>query len=70
MKFGNCVLRRADSIQVGEKVCFNMPSANYVVTEIEHTKIGMIRHHQEGGFEGKYNSYWPEELLYVEDKTS
>ena len=63
MKFGNCVLRKADAIKVGEKVCFATESANYVVTEVETTKIGMVRHQHKDGS----SSYWPHELLYVEN---
>lgn len=51
-------------MQVGDKVCFEMKSAGYIVTEIEQTNIGMVRHHHDGGS----NSYWPDELVYVEDK--
>ncbi len=62
MKFGNHTLRHASRVQVGDKVCFKLDSANYVVTEIETTKIGMVRHHHAMGS----NAYWPHELVYVE----
>lgn len=64
MKFGNHALRRADHVEVGDKVCFEMASASYVVAEVEITTIGMVRHQHDGGS----SSYWPNELLYVEDK--
>lgn len=63
MKFGDCFLRRADAVEVGDKVCFAMKSADYVVTEVEITRAGMIRHHYRDGS----SSYWPHELLYVYD---
>ena len=63
MKFGNCVLRKAEHVQVGDKVCFELESASYVVDEIDTTQIGMVRHkHKDGS-----SSYWPNELLYVEN---
>ena len=62
MKFGNCVLREAGNVQVGDKVCFELESANYVVDEIDITQIGMVRHKHKYGS----NSYWPNEILYVE----
>lgn len=62
MKFGNHVLRKAENVRVGDKVCFDMESANYVVTDVEETKIGMVRHQHKSGS----NSYWPHELVYVE----
>ena len=55
-------LRKAENVRVGDKVCFELASADYIVTEIEQTKIGMVRHQHKGGS----NSYWPHELLYVE----
>ena len=64
MKFGNHTLRRADRVMVGDKVCFNFESASYTVEEITHDKIGMIRHHHRQGTAS--NSYWPDELIYVE----
>lgn len=64
MKFGNHTLVRAENIQPGDKVCFDMDSANYVVTDIENTKIGMVRHQHKDGS----SSYWPNELLYKENK--
>lgn len=64
MKFGNHTLRKAENVQVGDKVCFEMQSANYVVTAVEQTAIGMVRHQHDRGS----NSYWPHELLYVEDE--
>ena len=64
MKFGNHVLRKAVNVKVGDKVCFQLESAAYVVTSVEQTKIGMVRHqHRDGS-----NSYWPNELLYVENR--
>ena len=62
MKFGNHALRKAENVQVGDKVCFELESANYVVTEVEWTQIGMVRHQHDGGS----SSYWPHELVYVE----
>lgn len=62
MKFENHVLQRADDVRVGDKVCFDLPSANYVVTGVEDTRIGMVRHQHENGS----SSYWPNELVYVE----
>lgn len=62
MKFGNHALRKAEKVQVGDKVCFEMASAGYVVTGVEQTEIGMVRHQHDGGS----NSYWPNELLYVQ----
>ena len=62
MKFGNHVLMKAENVRVGDKVCFDMESANYVVTDIERTQIGMVRHQHKTGS----NSYWPNEPVYVE----
>ena len=62
MKFGNHTLRKAENVRVGDKVCFELASADYIVTEIEQTKIGMVRHQHKCGS----SSYWPHELLYVE----
>lgn len=64
MKFGNHTLRRADHVQVGDKVCFTLSSADYIVADVEKTHIGMIRHQHETGS----SSYWPTELLYIESK--
>lgn len=50
-------------MKFGDKVCFAMKSADYVVTEVEITRTGMIRHHYRDGS----SSYWPHELLYVYD---
>lgn len=63
MKFGNHILRRADKTDIGDVICFEMDTANYIIRSIEHTKIGMIRHQHDGGS----NSYWPHELLFVLD---
>ncbi len=63
MKFGNCVLVKAENVRLGDRVCFDMESANYVVTNMEQTPVGMVRHHHNTGS----NSYWPHELVYVED---
>lgn len=62
MKFGNHALRRADHVEVGDKVCFELDSTGYVVTGVEQTAIGMVRHQHNRGS----NSYWPNELLYVQ----
>lgn len=64
MKFGNHVMRRADRAQVGDRVCFDLNSASYIIEEITYDKIGMIRHHHSNG--AASNSYWPDEILYVE----
>ena len=64
MKFGNHVLKKSENVNVGDIVSFDMSSANYQVEEINTTKIGMVQHlHKTGS-----NSYWPNELLYVEKK--
>jgi hypothetical protein len=63
MKFGNHFLRKVENVEVGDTVCFNLPSASYIVLDIERTEIGMIRHRHKGGS----SAYWPGELLYVED---
>ena len=63
MKFGNHTLRKAENVKVGDKVCFQLESSSYVVTAVEKTEIGMIRHQHKGGS----TSYWPNELLYVEN---
>jgi len=62
MKFGNHAIRRADHVDVGDKVCFELASAGYVVTAVDQTAIGMVRHQHEGGS----SSYWPHDLVYVE----
>lgn len=62
MKFGNYVLRRADHVEVGDKICFELASVGYVVTGVEQTQIGMVRHQHDRGS----NAYWPHELLYVQ----
>lgn len=54
--------KHGHNVQVGDKVCFEMASAGYVVTGVEQTEIGMVRHQHDGGS----NSYWPNELLYVQ----
>lgn len=64
MKFGNHTLRKVENIGVGDTVAFDTESAGYTVDAVETTKIGMIRHQHKGGS----NSYWPGELVYVEDK--
>lgn len=56
-----CKLRNAEDIRVGDTVCFEQESANYVVTEVQPTEIGMLRHQHKHGS----SSYWPNELLYV-----
>lgn len=63
MKFGNHTLQKAENVKIGDRVCFELDSASYVVDEISSTKIGMIIHHHGSGS----NSYWPNELVYVED---
>lgn len=63
MKFGVCVLRKVENVRVGDTVVFNMDSANYKVTDIDTTEIGMIRHRHAGGS----SSYWPGELVYVKE---
>lgn len=62
-KFTNHTLKNAENVQVGNKVCFDLESANYVVTDVERTQIGMVRHQHKTGS----NSYWPHELVYVEN---
>ena len=64
MKFGNHTLRKVENVKVGDVVSFDMESANYRVKDIETTPIGMIRHQHDKGS----NSYWPGELVYVENK--
>ena len=59
---GSPSLRKAENVRVGDKVCFELASADYIVTEIEQTRIGMVRHQHKDGS----SSYWPHELLYVE----
>ncbi len=65
MKFGNHTLRKVENVGVGDTVSFDMESANYRVEAVEITEIGMIRHQHKRGS----NSYWPGELVYVEDAT-
>lgn len=55
---------KVKDVKVGDKVCFELPSANYIVREITQTKIGMIRHRHDSGS----SSYWPKELVYVEKR--
>ena len=66
LKFGNCVLKRADKVEVGEKVCHADEAANYVVTSIEHAKgeryEPIVIHY----FDGGSSSYGIEEPLHVE----
>lgn len=64
MKFGNHTLTRAGNVQAGDKVCFELGLADYVVTDVDTTAIGMVRHHHETGS----SSYWPNELVYVEER--
>lgn len=64
MKFENHTLRKVENVQVGDVVAFEMRSANYRVSAIETTPVGMIRHRHDTGS----SSYWPGELVYVENK--
>lgn len=47
---------QAKDVRVGDRV------ANYVVTDVEDTAIGMVRHQHDGGS----TAYWPHEWLRVE----
>jgi hypothetical protein len=62
MVLSGCVLRKACEVQVGDKVCFEMPSVNYTVAGVDQTAIGMVRHQHATGS----SAYWPDELVYVE----
>jgi hypothetical protein len=64
MKFGNRTLRKVEKVCVGDTMVFDTVSANYKVDAVEATPIGMIRHQHKGGS----SSYWPGELVYVEDR--
>ena len=46
---------QAKDVRVGDRV------ANYIVTDVEDTAIGMVRHQHDGGS----TAYWPHEWLRV-----
>lgn len=37
-------LMRAKAIRAGDLVCFEMPTANYIVEEVEADVLGLVRH--------------------------
>lgn len=64
MKFGNRVLCRAENVQGGDLVCFQLASANYRVEATANTMLGGVTHYHGGGT--ACSSYRPAQLLYVE----
>ena len=49
---------KAKDVRVGDRVF----GGGYVVTEVEDTAIGMVRHQHDGGS----SAYWPDEWLLVD----
>jgi hypothetical protein len=57
------LLVRADQTQEGDEIWFLMPSAAYVVEELDTDSLGRVRHHAKDGT--ITCSYQPGEWLYV-----
>lgn len=62
----HCHILPAKKVTVGDKVCFQTKSCDYVVEDIEYTETGELRHVFDNG--QNRTSYWPDEFVYVEKK--